>query len=124
MKTSLAVMVSDINGLKRIHDACRDYDYVARTVGDEFVVTAPGLPAAGVEEKVRRLNQAAIEAGRRTCGRDVITLSVGTAFCPDDGYEVEAWLAEADRGMYSMKQAHYAKLAEGEETQTQGAADQ
>jgi GGDEF domain-containing protein len=47
---------------------------------------------------------------------------VGTAFCPEDGYEVEALLAEADRRMYSVKQAHYAQLAAIPGTQAQGAA--
>jgi diguanylate cyclase (GGDEF)-like protein len=142
MKSSLAVMVCDINGLKKINDsfghlegdkllrefstrvreACRDYDYVARMGGDEFVVTAPGLTGDAVQEKINRLNQAAIEAGRSTCGRNVTTLSVGTAFCPEDGYEVEALLAEADRRMYSVKQAHYAQLAAIPGTQAQGAA--
>jgi diguanylate cyclase (GGDEF)-like protein/putative nucleotidyltransferase with HDIG domain len=131
MKSSLAVMVCDIDGLKKINDsfghlegdkllrefslrlkdACRGYDYVARMGGDEFVVTAPGLTAEAAEEKIGRLNQAAIEAGRHTCGREIVSLSVGTAFCPEDGYDVEALLAEADRRMYSVKQAHYAEAA-------------
>lgn len=130
-KTSLAVMVCDVDGLKKINDsfghlegdkllrefsirlkeACRGYDYVARMGGDEFVVTAPGLTPDAALEKAERLNQAAIEAGRRTCGRDVTTLSVGTAFCPEDGYDVEALLAEADRRMYSVKQTHHAQAA-------------
>jgi diguanylate cyclase (GGDEF)-like protein len=142
MKTSLAVMVCDIDGLKKINDsfghlegdnllrefsmrlkeACRGYDYVARMGGDEFVVTAPGLTTEAAEEKTVRLNQAAIEAGRHTCGRDVITLSVGTAFCPEDGYDVEALLAEADRRMYSVKQTHHAQAAAGEDTLAHGAS--
>jgi len=142
MKTSLAVMVCDIDGLKKINDsfghlegdkllrefslrlkdACRGYDYVARMGGDEFVVTAPGLSYEGALEKTDRLNQAAIEAGRHTCGRDVITLSVGTAFCPEDGFDVEALLAEADRRMYTVKQTHHAKLAAGQGILAQGAS--
>ena len=131
MNNSLAVMVCDIDGLKKINDsfghlegdkllrefsirlkdACRGYDYVARMGGDEFVVMAPGLMPDAVLEKAERLNQAAIEAGRLTCGREVISLSVGTAFCPADGYDVEALLAEADRRMYSVKQSHHAQAA-------------
>jgi diguanylate cyclase (GGDEF)-like protein/putative nucleotidyltransferase with HDIG domain len=131
MKSSLAVMVCDIDGLKKINDsfghlegdkllrefsirlkeACRGYDYVARMGGDEFVVTAPGLTLEAAIEKANRLNEAAIEAGRHTCGREVTTLSVGTAFCPDDGYDVEALLAEADRRMYAVKQSHHAQAA-------------
>src|SRR3984957_5551223 len=142
MKTSLAVMVCDIDGLKKINDsfghlegdkllrefstrlkdACRGYDYVARMGGDEFVVTAPGLSVAGAKEKTDRLNQAAIEAGRHTCGREVITLSVGTALCPEDGYDVEALLAEADRRMYSVKQIHHAQSLSVQDILAQGAS--
>ena len=142
MKTSLAVMVCDIDGLKKINDsfghlegdkllrefsvrlkdACRGYDYVARMGGDEFVVTAPGLSVEGAAEKTDRLNQAAIEAGRHTCGRQVISLSVGTAFCPEDGYDVESLLAEADRRMYTVKQTHHAQDSSSQNDLAQGAA--
>jgi diguanylate cyclase (GGDEF)-like protein/putative nucleotidyltransferase with HDIG domain len=142
MKSTLAVMVCDIDGLKKINDAfghlegdkllrefslrlkeaCRGYDYVARMGGDEFVVTAPGLTPDAATEKANRLNQAAIEAGRHTCGRDVISLSVGTAFCPEDGYDVNSLLAEADRRMYSVKQAHHAQSAAVRDVLAQGAA--
>jgi len=136
------VMVCDIDGLKKINDsfghlegdkllrefstrlkdACRGYDYVARMGGDEFVVTAPGLSKDGALEKTDRLNQAAIDAGRETCGREVISLSVGTAFCPEDGFDVEALLTEADRRMYAVKQAHHAQHASREDILAQGAA--
>jgi hypothetical protein len=33
------------------------------------------------------------------------------AFCPEDGFDVERLLAEADRRMYSMKQIHHAAAA-------------
>jgi diguanylate cyclase (GGDEF)-like protein/putative nucleotidyltransferase with HDIG domain len=142
MKTSLAVMVCDIDGLKKINDsfghlegdkllrefstrlkdACRGYDYVARMGGDEFVITAPGLTVEAVEEKTIRLNEAAVEAGRHTCGRDVVSLSVGTAFCPEDGYDVEALLAEADRRMYSVKQTHHAKGTAAQDSLAHGAS--
>ncbi len=142
MKTSLAVMVCDIDGLKKINDsfghlegdkllrefsarlrdACRGYDYVARMGGDEFVITAPGLTVEAAEEKTSRLNQAAIEAGRQTCGQDIISLSVGTAFCPEDGYDVEALLAEADRRMYSVKQVHHAQRSARQDSLAHGAS--
>ena len=131
MKNSLAVMVCDIDGFKQINDsfghlegdkllrgfsarlkeACRGYDYVARMGGDEFVVTAPGLSPQAAAEKANRLNEAAIEAGRQICGRNIITLSVGTAVCPNDGFDVERLLAEADRRMYSLKQTHHTEAA-------------
>jgi diguanylate cyclase (GGDEF)-like protein/putative nucleotidyltransferase with HDIG domain len=140
MKTSLAVLVCDIDGFKQINDSfghlegdkllrefttrlkdvCRGYDYVARMGGDEFVITAPGLTAEAAREKAERLNQAAVESGRHVCGRELITLSVGMAFCPEDGFDVERLLAEADRRMYSMKQVHHAAAA-ARDTKTAGA---
>jgi len=140
-KTPLAVLVCDIDGFKQINDsfghlegdkllrefsarlkdACRGYDYVARMGGDEFVITAPGLTAEAAKDKAERLNQAAIESGKYVCGRELITLSVGMAFCPDDGFDVERLLAEADRRMYSMKQIHHAAAATREDTRARGA---
>jgi diguanylate cyclase (GGDEF)-like protein/putative nucleotidyltransferase with HDIG domain len=142
MKTPLAVLVCDIDGFKQINDSfghlegdkllreftsrlkdvCRGYDYVARMGGDEFVITAPGLTAEAAKEKADRLNQAAIESGRHVCGRDLITLSVGMAFCPEDGFDVERLLTEADRRMYSMKQIHHSTaVAHEQDTKTLGA---
>jgi diguanylate cyclase (GGDEF)-like protein len=127
--TSLAVMVCDLDNFKQINDLfghlegdnllkefsahlkdiCRGYDYVARMGGDEFVIVAPGLNAEASSEKASRLHQLAIEAGRKVCGRDLVGLSVGTAFSPEDGFEVERLLAEADRRMYSMKKIHHSE---------------
>jgi diguanylate cyclase (GGDEF)-like protein/putative nucleotidyltransferase with HDIG domain len=145
MKSSLAVLVCDIDGFKQINDSfghlegdkllrefttrlkdvCRGYDYVARMGGDEFVITAPGLTADAAREKAERLNQAAIESGVHVCGRELITLSVGMSFCPEDGFDVERLLAEADRRMYSMKQVHHAEAeAREQNAQRRGATAQ
>jgi diguanylate cyclase (GGDEF)-like protein/putative nucleotidyltransferase with HDIG domain len=127
--TSLAVMVCDLDNFKQINDLyghlegdnllkdfaghlkeiCRGYDYVARMGGDEFVIVAPGLGPEASCEKASRLNLLAVEAGRKISGRDLVGMSVGTAFCPKDGFDVERLLAEADRRMYSMKQVHHSE---------------
>jgi len=129
--TSLAVMVCDLDNFKQINDVyghlegdrllrdfaiqlkeiCRDYDYVARMGGDEFVLVAPGLSPEAASEKASRLNQLAVEAGRKIAGRDLVGLSVGTAFCPEDSFDIKSLLAEADRRMYSMKQVHHSEPA-------------
>jgi diguanylate cyclase (GGDEF)-like protein/putative nucleotidyltransferase with HDIG domain len=129
-RTSLAVMVCDLDNFKQINDlyghlegdnllkdfarqlkaTCRGYDYVARMGGDEFVIVAPGLQPEASGEKASHLNQIAVEAGRKIAGRSLVGLSVGTSFCPKDGFDVEQLLAEADRRMYSMKQIHHAEL--------------
>src|ERR1700688_3260843 len=125
--TALAVMVCDLDNFKQINDlyghlegdnllkdfaghlkeSCRGYDYVARMGGDEFVIVAPGMSPEAASEKSSRLNQLAIEAGMKISGRNLVALSVGTAFCPQDSFDVERLLAEADRRMYSMKQVHH-----------------
>jgi len=63
-----------------------------------------------------------VEAGRQICAQDVISLSVGTAFCPQDGFDVEALLAEADRRMYTVKEAHHAERDTRRPAKAQGAA--
>jgi diguanylate cyclase (GGDEF)-like protein/putative nucleotidyltransferase with HDIG domain len=127
--TSLAVMVCDLDNFKQINDlhghlegdnllkdfaghlkeTCRGYDYVARMGGDEFVIVAPGLSPDASSEKAIRLNQLAVELGRKIAGRDLVGLSVGTAFCPEDSFDIERLLAEADRRMYSMKKLHHSE---------------
>ncbi|MFZ1130944.1 MAG: HD domain-containing phosphohydrolase [Terriglobales bacterium] len=127
--TPLAVMVCDLDNFKQINDlyghlegdnllkdfaghlkeTCRGYDYVARMVGDEFVIVVPGLSGEAASEKANRLHQLAVAAGRKIAGRDLVGLSVGTAFCPEDSFDIEQLLAEADRRMYSMKNVHHAE---------------
>jgi diguanylate cyclase (GGDEF)-like protein/putative nucleotidyltransferase with HDIG domain len=125
--TALAVMVCDLDNFKQINDLyghmegdkllrdfsghltemCRGYDYVARMGGDEFVIVAPGLKPDAAEEKARRLNQLAVASGMTIAGRNLIALSVGISFCPEDGFDLEPLLAAADRRMYSVKQIHH-----------------
>jgi diguanylate cyclase (GGDEF)-like protein/putative nucleotidyltransferase with HDIG domain len=122
--SSLTVMVCDMNGFKQINDrfghlegnrvlrlfaqalkdSCREYDYVARMGGDEFVVVAPGLLADAALNKAEQLRALAKQAGIEVCGEDILSLSVGQAVCPADGKDAEELLDEADRRMYLEKQ--------------------
>jgi diguanylate cyclase (GGDEF)-like protein/putative nucleotidyltransferase with HDIG domain len=122
--SSLTVMVCDMNGFKRINDrfghlegnrvlrlfaqalkdSCREYDYVARMGGDEFVVIAPGLPAGAAAKKVEQIRPLARQAGFDVCGEEILSLSVGLAVSPDDGNDAEQLLTQADRRMYVEKQ--------------------
>jgi diguanylate cyclase (GGDEF)-like protein len=99
--TGNKVLSSVANGLKA---NCREYDYVARMGGDEFVVVAPGLPADVAASKAEQLRQLARQAGIEVCAEDILSLSVGQAIYPDDGADAEELLAEADRRMYMEKQ--------------------
>ncbi len=128
-KTTLNVMVSDMDGFKQVNDrfghlegnrvlrlfaqamkeSCREYDYVARMGGDEFVVIAPGLPADAAEKRADQLRQLARQAGIDVCAEDILSLSTGQAVYPDDGTDAEELLAEADRRMYMEKQQQPSK---------------
>jgi diguanylate cyclase (GGDEF)-like protein/putative nucleotidyltransferase with HDIG domain len=129
---STAVMVCDLDGFKQVNDryghlegdkvlrelgaklkeACRGYDYVARMGGDEFVLVVPGLSPDAALIKAQSLHELTASIGRKICGEDLLGLSVGTAFCPEDGNDAEHLLAEADRRMYSVKQTHRDKAAD------------
>ena len=122
--STLTVMVSDMDGFKQINDrfghlegnrvlrlfaqalkdSCREYDYVARMGGDEFVVIAPGLSADAAGKKAEQMRALARQAGNEVCGEDILSLSVGRALYPEDGNDAEQLLAEADRRMYLEKQ--------------------
>jgi len=131
--SNVAVMVCDLDGFKQVNDryghlegdktlklfanllreACREYDYVARMGGDEFVIIAPNMTADAVSERAVLLNALAQQAGRQVCGQDLLSLSVGAAFYPQDGLDAEKLLAEADRKMYAVKQLHHDHLELG-----------
>jgi hypothetical protein len=92
-----------------LKDSCREYDYVARMGGDEFVVVAPGLTQEAATKKAESLRELARQAGREVCNEDLLSLSVGQATFPADGSDAEALLAEADRRMYLEKQKQPAR---------------
>jgi diguanylate cyclase (GGDEF)-like protein len=122
----LAVLVCDLDGFKQVNDrfghlegnrvlklvaaglreCCREYDYVARMGGDEFVLVLPGFYTEDLHGKVHSLEHVVIEAGVTVCGERLLNISVGAAFYPEHGSDAEGLLAEADRRMYLAKQSH------------------
>ena len=122
---TLTVMVADLDGFKQINDrfghlegnrvlrlfahslkeTSREYDYVARMGGDEFVVIAPGLTGEATARKAEQMRDLAKQAGKDVCNEDILSLSVGRAVYPDDGMDAEKILSEADKRMYLQKQS-------------------
>jgi len=122
-KTTLTVMVSDMDGFKQINDrfghlegdrvlrlvahslkeTSREYDYVARMGGDEFVVIAPGLTPEASARKAEQMRELVHHAGKEVCNEDILSLSVGKSVYPEDGLDAEKLLSEADKRMYLQK---------------------
>lgn len=121
---SVTVLVTDLDGFKAVNDRfghlegnrllkavaqclkvnCREYDYVARMGGDEFVMVLPGLKRDDLLARVARLSSMITEAAREVIGEDIIGISVGAVHAPEDGRDAETLLGEADRRMYQMKE--------------------
>jgi diguanylate cyclase (GGDEF)-like protein/putative nucleotidyltransferase with HDIG domain len=126
-KTSLAVLLCDLNGFKKVNDtfghlsgnrllqeiatrfksSCREYDQVGRLGGDEFVFVLPEVTRDNVAEMQKRLSRAVEDASRSACPEMVVSVSVGCSFYPEDGGSGEDLLSEADRNMYAFKEKHY-----------------
>ena len=124
LSSPLVVLVCDMNGFKKVNDryghlegnrllhsvakklkeSCREYDYVARMGGDEFVLVLPGLQADQLPQKIERLKVITEDAGREIFAQETLSLSVGHSMFPEDGVDADRLLSEADRRMYIAKQ--------------------
>jgi diguanylate cyclase (GGDEF)-like protein/putative nucleotidyltransferase with HDIG domain len=124
MNSPLVVLVCDMNGFKKVNDkyghlegnrllhsvakklkeSCREYDYVARMGGDEFVLVLPGLEPDQLASKIERLKVITEDAGREIFSQEKISLSIGHSMFPEDGSDADRLLSEADRRMYVAKQ--------------------
>jgi diguanylate cyclase (GGDEF)-like protein len=128
--TQLSVLALDLNGLKTINErfgqlqgnrvltqvaarlkaSCREYDYVARMGGDEFVLLLPGLRSVDTNERIEEIRYAVASAAMDSLHDQPLTVAIGLAAYPKDGANAESLLAEADRRMYIDKQDHKSGL--------------
>ncbi len=80
-------------------------DYLARIGGDEFTFIIPDIAdkkvTSGIAERILNLFKEPFQVG----GRELfISTSIGIAFYPDDGQDVETLLKNADTAMYKAKE--------------------
>jgi diguanylate cyclase (GGDEF)-like protein/PAS domain S-box-containing protein len=121
-----AVLVLDLDGFKEINDlfghtygdnllkrvalrlsgVLRDYDVVARTGGDEFVVLLPEIEQPSIAMVVAEKLIAAASENVENLGRSLrLHASAGLALFPSDGHDFETLLSAADGAMYAAKAA-------------------
>jgi diguanylate cyclase (GGDEF)-like protein/putative nucleotidyltransferase with HDIG domain len=122
-----AVLVCDLDGFKQINDrfghlegnkilryvahklreGCREYDYVARMGGDEFVLLLPGVTMETAPARIAELRQSTEEAVDLLPEPAKLSMSVGVAYFPVDSSEAEELLSTADLRMYKSKRRHH-----------------
>jgi diguanylate cyclase (GGDEF)-like protein len=116
---SFALLLFDLNGLKKINDRhghlvgsralcrvanilrlhCRSIDTAARYGGDEFALLLPEMRVEGARYVADRI----LERMRMDSERPPISVSVGIALYPQDGTTFEDVFRAADRALYAMK---------------------
>lgn len=91
-----------------IEGQLREYDFLARYGGDEFVAIVQEMAGSQVDELCRRIENAvskfSLMVGRNRYAR--VGISVGTATFGIDGKTLDQLVVSADEKMYRMKSSH------------------
>lgn len=89
---------------ERLASCLRTEDTIARLGGDEFVILLEGLETAKYAAVVAKRLITAMEAPFSIGGSDLfVTVSIGIAVYPNDGFTPEQLLEAADVAMYQAK---------------------
>jgi diguanylate cyclase (GGDEF)-like protein len=123
----VTVLIVDVDHFKRVNDgyghsegdralrviadalvaAARASDVVCRYGGEEFCLILPGTPVASASQIAARVREEVSAACARAgvCGGMPITVTIGVAECPGDGWETDALMRAADRRLYAGKES-------------------
>jgi diguanylate cyclase (GGDEF)-like protein/putative nucleotidyltransferase with HDIG domain len=106
-------MLREVAGL--VQSQLREYDFLARYAGDEFIAIVPDVAAEHVEELRERIERTvsnfSIEV--RGQGRARVGISVGWAVYGSDGETLDQLVIAADEAMYRAKSNHKAIIFAG-----------
>lgn len=123
---SFALLLIDLDGLKKINDEhghstgsealcrlanvlrlhSRGIDTAARYGGDEFVLVLPESGSREAQQVAERIS----ERLRADQQEPRLTVSVGAAIYPEDGFSLEQLLGVADRVLYQQKKSRGQRL--------------
>jgi diguanylate cyclase (GGDEF)-like protein/putative nucleotidyltransferase with HDIG domain len=101
-------MLREVAGL--VHAQFREYDFLARYAGDEFVAIVPNVAPDQVEELRERIERTVSDFSIeiRSQGRARVGISVGSALFGTDGETLDQLVIAADQAMYQAKSSHKA----------------
>lgn len=130
---SFQVVMLDLDGFKIVNDTfghkvgdkmlreiariiqaqLREYDFLARYAGDEFVAVVQELAGTQVEELRQRIETAVSQFSLHIRGerRARVGISIGTSTFGNDGETFDQLLIAADHAMYQVKSAHKLETA-------------
>jgi diguanylate cyclase (GGDEF)-like protein/putative nucleotidyltransferase with HDIG domain len=91
-----------------LQDQLREYDFLARYAGDEFVAVVQEMSEPQAEDLRRRMERAVSRFSLRVHpeAHARVGVSVGSARFGEDGESLSALLIAADQAMYSVKSLH------------------
>jgi diguanylate cyclase (GGDEF)-like protein len=97
-----------------IKDQLREYDFLARYGGDEFIAIVPDTDSTDVLELARRIEDAvqsfSLSVGDN--GTAQVGVSIGTACYPIHGETFDQVVTSADKAMYLTKSFHRKRTEE------------
>lgn len=127
-ETPLQLIMLDLDGFKKVNDTfghkigdlllkevskvmreqLREYDFLARYAGDEFVAIVPDTTDEAVRELCQRMEKAVLEFDLPVGdGRFAkVGVSIGAACYPYNGETLDQVIIAADHAMYSVKASH------------------
>ena len=130
------LLVMDLDGFKSVNDnyghklgdamlkavggvisgQLREYDFLARYGGDEFIAIVPETDNEGAESLLERITEA-VDSFRLPVGNGFaarVGISLGSANYPGDGETLDTLIEAADKQMYIAKENNRKKIRDGD----------